>query len=139
MPFQSRENIGRNIKSYNLPGITQSTYSYGNMRLLFLSLLFTCTYASQCQLDHECKEGVCRDGICEKLNPFSKGCLQTLAGRNLDAEHYNLRVCNSADGKESNDCIPPKFEYDEVRIAPGNWESSILVSTCEPHFFHRTL
>lgn len=107
---------------------TIANIPYANMRLIFPLLLhlllFTCAYA--CQLDQDCKEGVCRDGICE--NPFSKGCLQTLARRNLDDKHYNFRVCNSADGKDSNDCIPPKFEYDEVRIAPGNWESSILVS-----------
>lgn len=123
------------VSLYSPHKIITILYS-SNMRLLFISLLFSCAYASQCQLDHECKEGVCRDGICKKFNPFSKGCLQSLAGRNLDAEQYNLRVCNSADGKDSDDCIPPKFQYEEVRIAPGNWESSILVSMVHdgPHF-----
>jgi len=40
-----------------------------------------------------------------------------------------MRVCNSDDATiiENSDCVKPIFPYDEVRIASGNWESSILV------------
>jgi len=50
--------------------------------------------------------------------------------------NFKRRVCNSDDransekgGSSSANCEKPDFPYKEVRISPGNWDSSIVVST----------
>jgi len=66
-------------------------------------------------------------------NPFAAGCLRSKLGA-----EWRVRVCNSDDihnnNKKSNSnstssqshCSVPEFDYPEIRIAPGNWESSIF-------------
>ena len=63
-------------------------------------------------------------------NPFAAGCLRSKLG-----PVWRVRVCNSDDvhnNKKSNStssqsrCSRPEFNYPEIRIAPGNWESSIF-------------
>ena len=84
-----------------------------------------------CASHDDCAEGsLCEDGRC--TNPFVKGCLQAYAARkNTDASRFDYRVCNSDDAStgDTSNCIMSLFpSYKEVRIAAGNWESSILVS-----------
>ena len=76
------------------------------------------------------------------INPFAKGCLITVAEERgeLDILSEKLgkrfrhleRVCNSNDafkGRDDDDCVEePGHQYSEIRIAPGNWDSSILLS-----------
>jgi len=49
---------------------------------------------------------------------------------NTSINTFKTRVCNSdedaTDGTTAN-CVKPEFPYKEVRIAPGNWESSIVI------------
>lgn len=63
-------------------------------------------------------------------NPFAAGCLRSKLG-----PEWRVRVCNSDDihnNRKSNStssesrCSRPEFDYPEIRIAPGNWESSIF-------------
>ena len=62
-------------------------------------------------------------------NPFAAGCLRSKLG-----PEWRVRVCNSDDdvanstsaNKSSSHCSRPEFDYPEIRIAPGNWESSIF-------------
>jgi len=69
-------------------------------------------------------------------NPFAKGCLAVLSMKDERfAEGSNgskfggTRVCNSDDAYSGNDnCNKSVFAYKEVRISPGEWESSRLVS-----------
>jgi len=69
-------------------------------------------------------------------NPYASGCLRTKLG-----PEWRVRVCNSDDDAaatsaagETNGtssdvhCSVPDFNYPEIRIAPGNWESSIFQS-----------
>ena len=77
-------------------------------------------------------------GVCS--NPYANGCLQShlpeLKPSMRDAllrqfpgiEHG--RICNSDDDSddEEKDCYEPLFDYTEVRIHNGNWESSIFLS-----------
>ena len=63
-------------------------------------------------------------------NPFAAGCLRAKLG-----PEWRVRVCSSDDihnNRKSNStssqshCSVPEFNYPEIRIAPGNWESSIF-------------
>lgn len=105
--------------------------------LLFLrSHLVSVNALQRCKSDGNCDstESFCRNGFCS--NPFEMGCLRTMAKRKQhslesdeDINPFNKRACNSDDDAiSSNYCDKPTFDYDEVRIAPGNWESSLLVS-----------
>ena len=86
-----------------------------------------------CVSNNHCTVGsLCEDGRCS--NPFEKGCLRTMDARktNTSINTFKTRVCNSdedATGGTTANCVKPEFPYKEVRIAPGNWESSIVVST----------
>lgn len=72
----------------------------------------------------------CRNGKC--TNPYSEGCLRTLSrhndrdGRMRFSDERYQRTCSSDDHNEDSNCRPSPLDYDEIRIAPGNWESSIL-------------
>ena len=84
---------------------------------------------------------ICEGGRCS--NPFATGCLHTMATRKGHADtngigtNFKPRVCNSDDRAKSEkeggsidaNCENPDFPYKEVRISPGNWDSSIVVST----------
>ena len=66
-------------------------------------------------------------------NPFAKGCLAVMNERFAEgssvSEFGGIRVCNSDDAYSGNDdCIKSVFDYKEVRISPGEWKSSRLVS-----------
>jgi len=103
-----------------------------------------------CSTHEQCPAvgSLCEDGRCS--NPFVNGCLQSkmaatttssagtledLREENIETSTSNFkpRVCNSDDAGDINSdtstsCVKPTFPYKEVRIAPGNWDSSILVS-----------
>jgi hypothetical protein len=110
-----------------------------------------CESSNQCSVGSECVNGRCS-------NPFAKGCLVTmkerltrneLLGLLISSDHdedkiqqpefsgYKIRSCNSFDDKKTRtttqdgdaNCIKPVFPYEEIRISPGNWRRSILVST----------
>lgn len=98
-----------------------------------LALILTILVPSNgkpCASHDDCEGGsLCEIGRC--TNPFAKGCLKAFAARkNTDASRSDYRVCNSDDAStgDTSNCIMPLFPYKEVRIASGNWESSMLVS-----------
>jgi len=123
---------------------------------IFLFILFTNpakasrlpAWCSTSSTQHEqCPVGsLCEDGRCS--NPFVNGCLlrkmeatttssagtlEDLREENIETStRFKSRVCNSDDAGDISDtsssCVKPTFPYKEVRIAPGNWDSSILVS-----------
>lgn len=75
------------------------------------------------------------NGLCS--NPFVSGCLQNLLAEELaarqgsDAVLQKNRVCNSDDDIDTileGLCLPPPWEYMEIRILTGNWESSLLTA-----------
>lgn len=79
----------------------------------------------------------CDGGSC--LNPYEKGCLIAIAEERDEVDKLNkilgdrfqeyARVCNSNDDGNRHHCEKnPLYQYDEVRIAPGNWESSLFLS-----------
>jgi len=60
-----------------------------------------------------------------------------MAERYEDDKTFNIRVCNSDDAAIGNsNCVEPTFEYAEIRIAPGDWESAVLVSPTACCTFH---
>ena len=96
-----------------------------------------CTDTATCER-HFQSGSVCRaDGTC--TNPFASGCLRRL----LETDHPRnqmglpMRTCNSDDGwmgtrvgDESGytQCTIPDFDFLEVRIGVGNWESSLMIA-----------
>jgi len=82
----------------------------------------------------------CDGGNC--FNPYEKGCLISIAEDRNEVDKLETaisrnrfqefgRVCNSNDEDDNNshcDKIDLSYRYDEVRIAPGNWESSLYLS-----------
>ena len=94
-----------------------------------------------CSTDSDCGESkglirgvsVCEDGKC--TNPFEEGCLTAMGDKygKKDIRFVNAfkktRICNSDD--ETQERCRDKvgtLAYDEVRIAPSNWESAIFMS-----------
>ena len=85
-----------------------------------------------CSTNRDCRNRVHPSSKCTSktwtcTNPFASGCLRTLLG----SENFpNKRVCNSDDGTDPDtsvcDLPDPNFNYTEVRIAPGNWESTLF-------------
>jgi hypothetical protein len=73
----------------------------------------------------------CREGTCS--NPVEQGCLfSRLPG------WKRKRVCNSDDTPEAAQegiCDPPQFDYMEIRIISGNWESAFFEGKYLQHFF----
>lgn len=91
-------------------------------------------YEIACRDDNECSaklklQSSCIEGKC--TNPFHSGCLRVIAEEQGDyqfsGEKY-IRECNSDDDPHSAECSRGPLEYDEVRIAIGNWESVMLLS-----------
>jgi len=98
--------------------------------------------AVPCQEDRDCHilqgpESICEfvasnnssgntnsSGIC--TNPFASGCLHTRMPELILAK----RVCNSDDSVEEVQdgmvCTRPEFDYMEVRLTAGNWESILF-------------
>jgi hypothetical protein len=64
------------------------------------------------------------EGVCS--NPFQQGCLQTL----LPERNFGKRTCNSDDPPDAVDkvCLESDFQYPEIRIHNGDWESSIFLA-----------
>eukprot|EP00934_Nitzschia_sp_Nitz4_P007435 Nitzschia sp. Nitz4//scaffold138_size62050//40663//43710//NITZ4_006392-RA/size62050-processed-gene-0.8-mRNA-1//1//CDS//3329535779//7425//frame0 len=100
--------------------------------LFFISCFTRSTSAAECSWNVECEElhaagSVCReDGTCS--NPYAAGCLYNFY------EHYGKlsdtpekRVCNSDDHDETHCKVSP-FNYTEIRVHNGNWESPIFYS-----------
>ena len=84
-----------------------------------------------CKRNDDCKSSLCEDGFC--ISPFESGCLSR-----QNRTRFTDRVCNSNDKHlGSRSCRDPDMEYVEIRVAPGNWESALLVS-CLP-FTHLSL
>ena len=100
-----------------------------------------------CSSTEECEQSLkigskCVNGFCS--NPFVEGCFKSELGSRTDEELEDMapeilraldgRVCNSDDIKygleegEPTPCLVNEFDYFEIRIHNGNWESSIFVS-----------
>lgn len=94
-----------------------------------------------CNTDDDCGSNglirgvsVCENGKC--TNPFEKGCLKAMSEKHGKKEiRYpkaleQTRICNSDDGESQERCREKvgTLAYDEVRIAPSNWESAIFMS-----------
>ena len=64
-----------------------------------------------------CSKGYCTSDVDASVNPFAKGCLNTMAERE-GKKFDRLRVCNSDDaadiGAEDN-CVEPDQDYTEIR------------------------
>jgi hypothetical protein len=103
---------------------------------MLLVLLFRSTpalAAKPCKTDEQCQEfgpeSSCQmidassgDGTCS--NRYISGCLHT-----TDPAKFEKRICNSNDAADSPHCIQPTFfNYTEIRIHHGDWESSIFYS-----------
>jgi len=109
-----------------------STYQKVVVQTCLLIISVQLSWASiPCQDDGMCVEkyrtgSKCVAGLCS--NPFESGCLH----RYLGADKFSkLRVCNSNDppnAAESKICLNSPFDYDEIRILSGNWESSMLLA-----------
>ena len=96
--------------------------------LTFVRGKVACNSSSFCE--SKLRSGsTCQAGFC--TNPFTSGCLNNIAP---DGTHSpRPRVCNSEDEYDAKDrgiCSPPSsyFNYTEIRISPGDWESSIFTS-----------
>ena len=100
-----------------------------------------------CSSTEECEQSLkigskCVNGFCS--NPFVEGCFKSELGSRTDEELEDMapeilraldgRVCNSDDIKygleegEPTPCLVNEFDYFEIRIHNGNWESSIFVA-----------
>ena len=102
------------------------------------------TASVRCTTNSDCESklitpgvSICEDGKC--TNPFERGCLQTMADAYGMKKDFRIpgvfnrtRLCNSDDEiseRTKQWCRKPDFfAYDEVRIAPSNWESAVLLS-----------
>ena len=121
--------------------------------LIVLSLSASLTHASprgvSCTTDKDCGESqgliqgvsVCENGTC--TNPFEQGCLKVMNEKYgkkdipFPGVFENIRICNSDDEDmtpedDKKSCRKPTladyFLYDEVRVAPSNWESSVVMA-----------
>lgn len=112
-------------------------------KISFLLLLFCCLLqefsrtnaAISCKSNEECQqklqrpESFCKkDGFCS--NPFVKGCLATLMKNHSDSNGSEgdipTRICNTDDVTDEHCLRYADFDYPEIRIHNGNWESSIF-------------
>lgn len=86
-----------------------------------------CEFDSECAVDSECIKGRCS-------NPFAEkgGCLLTMKQRRHGSTtqvELKGRTCNSFDKYLGvQDCIQTIFPYQEIRISPGNWKRSVLIT-----------
>jgi hypothetical protein len=119
--------------------ILVSSLSASAITILLILVPLPSNASIACFSHDQCPVGsLCGDGRCS--NPFVKGCLHAMAARkggrmnssNGDGTTiFKPRVCNSddhADGGSSDNCVKAEFPYKEVRISPGNWDSSVMVS-----------
>lgn len=122
---------------------TSSTTSFAINHFVIFLLDFLCPHhqaslfplaeaAVVCTTNRDCRNLVHPSSKCSSktwacTNPFASGCLRTLLGSDI---FPNKRVCNSDDGTDPDpsvcDLPDPNFNYTEVRIAPGNWESTMF-------------
>ena len=79
-----------------------------------------CNDTSTCEAAYR-PGSLCKAGAC--TNPFVGGCLRRVRGA---TRHPRRRTCNSDDGLDPTACAPSPLAYEEVRIAPNNWESSMF-------------
>lgn len=83
-----------------------------------------CNETSACELALRPGSKCGADGFC--TNPFAGGCLSRMLG----GTKKKPRTCNSDDDGASpnngKDCAPSPLDYEEVRIAPNNWESAMF-------------
>ena len=114
---------------------------------LFSDLTHTAPLGLSCTTDKDCSESqgviqgvsVCENGKC--TNPFELGCLNVMSEKYgkknipFPSAFETTRICNSDDDVTPEDkkrCRKPKladfFLYDEIRVAPGNWESAVVMA-----------
>ena len=116
---------------------------------LFSDLTHTAPLGLSCTTDKDCsasqgvKEGVsvCENGKC--TNPFELGCLNVMGEKyvkkntKFPSAFETTRICNSDDditmtANDKKRCRKPKladfFQYDEIRVAPGNWDSAVIMA-----------
>jgi 7 transmembrane sweet-taste receptor of 3 GCPR len=89
-----------------------------------------CSWDAQCEELYNPGSKCLEDGIC--ANPYISGCLKnyvqdTTEERDSHPAAPRKRTCNSNDNSTEN-CEPSPFNYHEVRIHNGNWESPIFYS-----------
>ena len=103
-------------------------------------------YGVPCSTNNDCSDSqgliqgvsVCENGKC--TNPFEQGCLNVMSEKYgkknipFPSAFETTRICNSDDDatpEDDKNCrkatLADYFLYDEVRVAPGNWESSIIL------------
>lgn len=117
------------------------------LRIFFLVQLYfldgrasiSCESDLQCQRLYNSPSTTCLLGTKTCSNPFQQGCLRTLI-ENTGSPYANLlptdverRVCSSDDFRTTSEAKPRKcqvspFDYPEIRIHNGNWESSMVIS-----------
>ena len=115
-------------------GLTHSTAPLG----------LSCTTNDDCSESQEVIQGVsvCENGKC--TNPFELGCLNVMGEKygkkniRFPSVFETTRICNSDDDinmtavEDKKRCRKPTladfFQYDEIRVAPGNWESAIIMA-----------
>ena len=91
---------------------------------LLVVLLFVSTQAKIACPPADCASispaSICQEGFC--TNPFVQGCL-------VDSDQRPIkRVCSSADEGSTKNCSPNELDFPEIRLFPGNWESSMFIA-----------
>ena len=96
--------------------------------------------AIECQTDEDCVQKLQKGSLCNTssntcTNPFASGCLLNVLDDQENITKYTAtksgkRICNSDDepGSELCEVQDSRLKYLEIRISPGNWESSIFYS-----------
>ena len=114
-----------------------------------LSVIFShaTIYGVPCTTDNDCSDSqgliqgvsVCENGKC--TNPFEQGCLNVMSEKYgkknipFPSAFEKTRICNSDDDITPEDkkicrksTLADYFLYDEVRIAPSNWEAAVMMA-----------
>ena len=93
------------------------------MILALNTLLSSVSGGVACKTDVDCQKqtllstSTCVNRFC--VNPFVSGCLDL----------PQKRVCSSLDqGNTQADCTPNEFDFPEIRLFPGNWESAMFTT-----------
>jgi hypothetical protein len=102
---------------------------YFNFTLLCLHCFSKAEDILNCLTDTYCQsqspKSICKDGKC--TNPFEDSCLLSVKDL-VENSPYKKRVCTSLDKGNTDHCEPNIFDYPEIRLYPGNWESSMFTS-----------
>jgi hypothetical protein len=138
---RDNNDVDRHIRMM-APPTTSRRFGWVFLILLLVagSLCRSCNAQVVCFVTADCEKVLsfsgdveCIDGFCS--NPFRRGCLQPMDREKGTAkfQDFQQRVCNSDDAASGDysSCLVPTslFEtYDEIRVAPGDWESSIFLS-----------